>query len=236
MLQTLTYHVRRGEYWQRLVTIKDNRTHRVFPVTIASCFIQAPGATVKIPVACTVTNQGGILLTMSEDDTLALIDGDYSFDLAADPLTRVRIVARGTITVSSVAQVTPFDGAFNMEIDYKQRTDFRLDFDWTDDAGVLITVQSARMQARDKANTPVLDLHWFSSTPNESTISALPAIQRGYLAPKTGKTLEMHISDTNTIAAGSYAFDMQGQDGAGDWDCIASGTIVVEASITDRSL
>jgi hypothetical protein len=78
----------------------------------------------------------------------------------------------------------------------------------------------------------VLDLRWYSSTPSEATVIALPVERRGYLAPIAGSTLEMHISDKNTIAAGSYNFDLFVQDSAGDWDCLASGTVVVEASIS----
>lgn len=198
--------------------------------------MQAEGATTKVPVACTVTNQGGILLVLSELETSSLVDGTYTFDVVADPLTRLRPVVTGTITVSTVAQITPLDGTFDMEIQYQQRTDYRLDFSWTDSTGVLIAAQSARMQARTDAGALVLDLHWFSTTPNESAISGLPEIQRGYLAPKTGKSLEMHISDTNTIAAGSYAFDMQAQDSQGDWDKVAGGVLVVTTSITNRSV
>jgi hypothetical protein len=42
----------------------------------------------------------------------------------------------------------------------------------------------------------------------------------------------MHVSDKNTIAAGSYNFDLFVQDSVGDWDCLASGTVVVEAAIS----
>jgi hypothetical protein len=41
----------------------------------------------------------------------------------------------------------------------------------------------------------------------------------------------MHISDKNPIPAGRHTFDLFVQDSAGDWDRIASGTIVVDASV-----
>jgi hypothetical protein len=88
------------------------------------------------------------------------------------------------------------------------------------------------MQAKNGSGTTMVDLRWFSSVPSEATIAALPASRRGYLAPAAGATLELHISDTNTVAAGSYSFDLFVQDSAGDWDCLASGTLVVEASIS----
>lgn len=235
MLQSLKYHIRRGEYWQRLVIVKDKRTHRVTPVTTATALMQVSSSSVKIPIGCTVSTQGGILLVLSEEETSSLVDGEYSFDIVADPTDRLRTVARGVIEVSTVPQITPLEGSFDMEIAYLQRTDYRLDFSWTDEDGVLIAAQSARMQARTAAGVLVLDLKWFATAPSEAVISALPAVERGYLAPKTGKSLEMHISDTNTIAVGSYEFDMQAQDAAGDWDKVSGGMLTVTKSVTNRS-
>lgn len=193
------------------------------------------GDTVKVPISCTITTQGQILMILTEAETAALVDGTYFYDVATDAL-RLRIVEKGTIEVTSIDQLTPLEGTFDMEIPYTQRTDKRLNFDWTDSDGSLIAVASARLQAKSAAGVLSLDLKWFATVPSEATISALPAIERGYLAPKTGHSLEMHISDTNTIAAGTYTFDLQAQDGAGDWDTIATGTIAVKASITNRSL
>ena len=78
-----------------------------------------------------------------------------------------------------------------------------------------------------------VDLRWYASTPSEATIINLyPTNKRGYLAPAAGATLEMHISNTNEVAAGSYKYDLFVQDTAGDWDCIVSGTLVVEEAIS----
>jgi hypothetical protein len=88
------------------------------------------------------------------------------------------------------------------------------------------------MQAKNTAGATVLDLRWYNTKPSEQTISELTANRRGYLIPSAGATLEMHISDMNTIAAGSYVFDLFVQDAHGDWDCIAQGTLVVEGSIS----
>jgi hypothetical protein len=89
------------------------------------------------------------------------------------------------------------------------------------------------MQAKTSTGTTVLDLRWYATKPSENTVIALtPANKRGYLAPATGATLELHVSNANTIAAGSYSFDLFVQDSAGDWDSISSGTLVVEAAIS----
>jgi hypothetical protein len=88
------------------------------------------------------------------------------------------------------------------------------------------------LQAKNTAGTTVLDLRWYSSIPAENTIVALTANSRGYLAPKAGVTLEMHISDKNSIPAGVHTFDLFVQDSAGDWERLAAGTISVDASIS----
>jgi hypothetical protein len=236
MLQSSIRHIRRGEYWQRLIIVKDKRTHRLVHVTVASAMMQAANSTIKIPITCVVDSlRGSILMVLSEAETADLVDGTYYYDVVADA-GRLRTIETGTIEVSTVAQITPLEGTFDMQITYRQRTDYRLDFSWTDSVGTLITAADARMQARTSASAIALDLKWYATAPSESTVVALtPTYTRGYLAPKTGTSLTMHISDTNTIAAGSYSFDIQAKDAAGDWDTVATGTLVVLASITDRS-
>jgi hypothetical protein len=88
------------------------------------------------------------------------------------------------------------------------------------------------MQAKDSTGTVVLDIRWYASPPSEATIAALPASRRGYIAPATGATLELHISNLNTIAAGSYTYDLFVKDSAGDWDQLVKGTFVVEEAVS----
>ena len=116
-----------------------------------------------------------------------------------------------------------------MELRYTQRTDFRRVFTWRDEEGDVLTIQSAFMQAKDTNGTTILDLRWYNPKPNEATVIALsPANRRGYLAPSTGATLELHISNKNDIASGSYSYDIFVQDSVGDWDQLAKGIFVVE--------
>ena len=116
-----------------------------------------------------------------------------------------------------------------MELRYTQRTDFRRVFTWRDEEGDVLTIQSAFMQAKDTNGTTILDLRWYNPKPNEATVIALsPANKRGYLAPSAGATLELHISNKNDIASGSYSYDIFVQDSAGDWDQLAKGIFVVE--------
>ena len=120
-----------------------------------------------------------------------------------------------------------------MEIRFKKHTDYRRTFTWKDANGNVLTIQSAFMQAKTSTGTVGIDLRWYETTPTEDTVIALsPANKRGYLAPVTGGTLELHISNTNSVAAGFYNYDIFVQDTAGDWDCIVSGTLVVEEAIS----
>ena len=78
MLQSSIRHIRRGEYWQRLIIVKDKRTRRIVPVTVASAMMQAANSSVKIPITCVVESyRGSILMVMSEAETADLVDGTY---------------------------------------------------------------------------------------------------------------------------------------------------------------
>jgi hypothetical protein len=93
------------------------------------------------------------------------------------------------------------------------------------------------MQAKNASGTVVLDLRWYASKPSDSTVVALsPANKRGYLiaGESADTTLDMHISDTNDVAAGTYTYDLFVQDSAGDWDVLAAGNLVVEAATSSN--
>jgi hypothetical protein len=180
-----------------------------------------------------ITSEQAIMLSMTAEETQDLPLGDLSYDVLATVGGVQRPVAQGTITVAALNTITPMEDSQAMEIRFKQRTDFRRTFTWRDADGEILSVQSAFMQAKTSTGTTVVDLRWFASVPSEATVVALPENRRGYLAPATGATLEMHISDKNTVAAGSYDFDLFVQDSAGDWDCLVSGTMVVEPAISE---
>ncbi len=229
--QTINYSLTRGLPWERLIIVKDRRTHRVVKPTDSSSYIKT-GTLTKAEVTTEVTKENGIQLSLTAEETQDLPLGDLSYDVLATINGIQRLVSKGTISVSALDNITPMEDTEAMEIRYKQHTDYRRTFTWKDADGDVLTIQSAFMQAKNGSGTTMVDLRWFSSVPSEATIAALPASRRGYLAPTAGATLELHISDTNTVAAGSYSFDLFVQDSAGDWDCLASGTLVVEASIS----
>jgi hypothetical protein len=228
---TINYSIVRGLPWERLIIVKDRRTRKQIKPTEARSFIQTTSLAKK-ELTVEITSANGIMLYLSAEETQDLPLGELEYDVLATIDDIQRPVARGTIVVSALDNITPMEDSQAMEIRFKQRVDFRRTFTWKDADGDVLTVQNAYMQAKDTAGTTVLDLRWYSSTPSEATVIALPVERRGYLAPIAGSTLEMHISDKNTIAAGSYNFDLFVQDSAGDWDCLASGTVVVEAAIS----
>lgn len=232
MISTLKYTLTRGVLWERLVVIKNRRTRRILKVEEARCMVQAGATKINIPV--TITNEGGIMLRLEPDATWDLPNGELAFDVAAPVRGYWMTVAQGTITVSTLDTVTPSGDAQDMEIRFKRGEDYRNSFAWSDTEGVIQTVTDAYMQAKDSTGTTVIDLRWFATKPNEAAVLALPAIQRGYLAPYPEESLELHISDANSVPAGTYSFDLFVKGVEGDWVFLAGGTIVVEASVSSR--
>jgi hypothetical protein len=229
---SVNYRLIRGLPWERLIIVKDRASHRVTKPTDASAYIKT-GDITKTQITTEVTKENGIRLSLTAEETQDLPLGDLTYDVLATINGIQRPVSKGIITVSALDSITPLEDTQDMEIRYKQYTDYRRTFTWKDAAGSVLTVQSAFMQAKTTSGTTVVDLRWYSSTPSEATVIALsPASKRGYLAPATGATLEMHISNANNVAAGSYKYDLFVQDAAGDWDCIVSGTLVVEEAVS----
>lgn len=228
---TINYTMTRGLPWERLIILKNNYNHRVLTPTDSRAYIQT-GTLSKVEITTSITRENGIMLSLTGEETQDLPLGSLEYDVLATVNGIQRPVAKGTITVSALDNITPLEDAQEMEIRFKQHVDFRRTFTWKDSNGGILSVQSAFMQAKDATGTTVIDLRWFPVVPSEATIVALPANRRGYLAPAAGATLEMHISDQNNVSAGTYRFDLFVQDSAGDWDCLASGSVVVEAAIS----
>lgn len=241
MTNKVNYSISKGLPWERLIIVKDKRTHRVIRPISARASVQT-STTGRKEMVTFITTEGGIMIALSEEDTADLPVGDLSYDVlatyaraapydgASDQITRP--VAAGTITVTALNNVTPLEDTQAMEIRFKQHVDFRRNFTWRDAEDNILTVQDAFMQAKDSAGDNVLDLRWYATKPSEETVIALTGSRRGYIAPIAGATLELHVSDKNTVPAGIYPFDMFVKDSAGDWDCLASGTVVVEAAVS----
>jgi hypothetical protein len=229
---TVNYAVTKGQPWNRLIIIKNKYNHRLLYPENPRAFIKT-GTNSKFEITTSVTTENGIMLSLTGEETQDLPVGDLAYDVVATIKDVERPLTSGTLTVYANDLITPLEDTDAMEIRYKQYTDYRRTFTWRDADGDVLTIQSAFMQAKTSTDTTVVDLRWYPTTPSEATVIALtPASKRGYLAPATGATLELHISNTNNVPAGSYPFDLFVQDSAGDWDCLASGTLVVEASVS----
>lgn len=228
--RTVNYTATQGIPLKRIVVIKSKSHHRLMVPTAVKAQIQST-STSKKKLNAELTGAGEILLSLTGAETAELPVGDLEYDVLAKFNDTYYKVITGVIHVEANTTVTDGNEAQAMELRMSQHEDFRKTFTWKDKNGVLQAVTNAYLQAVDSDGTTTLDLRWYSSTPSESTIVALTGNRRGYLAPKSGATLEMHISDKNTIPAGNHTFDLFVQDSAGDWERISSGTIVVDASV-----
>lgn len=111
---TQLYTISRGELFERLLVIKDRRTRRKRIPTEAAASILISGTAYVIPSQ--ITSEGGVLLTMSPENTEWLSDGVYDWDMVATvsrssaftstPLQET-VVVSGTITVSTYDNITP---------------------------------------------------------------------------------------------------------------------------------
>ena len=216
--------------------VKDRRTRRTRKVTSARATMQLQGTTTQYSIPTEISWEGGVSLKLSYYDSLVLTAGAWDFDVVADFRGYDEPVARGTIEVTGLAPITSLESGTDMHIYYYTDTDYRKAFTWQDTDGTTLEVIDARLQAKDDQNAVVLDLKYFATPPNESAIALLPGLERGYLSPLAGASLEMHISDQNTIAAGDYTFDLLAQEAGGDWGRLAEGTLTVQAVITDPDL
>ena len=232
----VSFKIVRGLPWKRFICVKSNLTRYRVNVDTPAAYI-ATGDTSKKEITTSITPEGTIQLDLDEFETADLPEGMLNWDVWANVTVGLndkvyQPVANGIIEVVSYANITPLQEVDEMEIRYKQRTDYSRIFTWQDDDGDILSVQNAYMQAKDSTGSTVLDLRWYASKPSEQTLASLTGNRRGYLIPVTGATLEMNVSYMNTIASGPYAFDLFVQDANGDWDCLVQGTFVVEASVS----
>jgi len=243
MVSQLKYHATKGLPWERLIIVKDKDTRRIIKA-IDSWGVIKTSDIGRIELTTFINAEGGIVVSLNEEETKDLPTGPLDFDVVAilpnrpltpgGPTTVTRPVAKGTITVSDVGTITPLEEIDYMELRLGQGEDYYRSFKWYDDDGNLATITNAYMQAaaHGSGNNKVIDLRWFATVPSESTISALPAAQRGYVSQNADNSLVLHISNTNPVAAGEYQFDIFVQDTAGDWSRLTKGVLFVEASVS----
>jgi hypothetical protein len=112
----IDYTVDRGELWERMVVLKDRRTHRKRVPTEVSASVKVGDTVYVIPTE--VTSEGAVLLTMSAENTEWLPAGTYDWDMVATvsrsalltstPLSEMMVVY-GTLTVQTFDNLTPMD-------------------------------------------------------------------------------------------------------------------------------
>jgi hypothetical protein len=241
MTSQLKYTATKGLPWERLIIVKDNVTRRIVKPLDAWGAVKT-GDIGRIELTTFITSEGGIVVSLNEEETKDLPIGELSFDVVAllpnrpitpgGPTTVTRPVAKGTITVTDVGTITPLEEIDYMELRLGQGEDYYRAFTWYDDDGSVASVTNAYMQAVDSDGNAVLDLRWFSTVPSEATIEALPDIRRGYISPEEGKSLLLHISNTNPLPSGEFKFDIFIQDTAGDWRRLTKGALFVEPSVS----
>ncbi len=247
------YAATQGIPFERLIIVRDRRTHRV--IRPIECWGRIKTGELSVtPLTTEITSEGGILISLTAEQTKDLPVGTLEFDIMATSYKRqslvygslttyssgpagetiTRPVAKGVIKVSALDTITSLEEDSQVEIRFKKGTDFRSVYSWTDTDGSIVTIKNAILQAKNSAGSIVLTINWFATKPSEATIAALPATQRGYLAPFANATMELHISDTNTIAAGTYVYDILVQEQDDDWKPLSAGNLVVEDAVSTR--
>lgn len=252
MTNRVKYRATQGLYWERLIMIKDRATRRIIRPIDAWANIKTGEYSVK-EIRCFITTEGGILMQLTEDDTADLPAGELDFDVIATYYKYQRLtygsltasysatgsgdtvtqpVAKGTIKVEALSTVTPLEEADYMELRFKKYEDFYRTFTWRDENGDVIDVQNAYMQARSSTGDLVLDLRWTVPPPSEVVIGTYDGERRGYITENSDNSITIHVSNLNTIPTGVHRYDLFVQDNNGDWTCLVSGTMIVEASIS----
>jgi hypothetical protein len=116
----IDYHVYRGEVWERLLILKDKRTRRKRVPTEAAATVKVGDTKYVIPVE--ITSEGGVLLTLTPNNTEWLAVGEYDWDcvatvsrsalLTSSPLSE-NLVVYGKLTVMEYDNLTPMDSDGN---------------------------------------------------------------------------------------------------------------------------
>jgi hypothetical protein len=193
----------------------------------------------KIDVPLTITREGGLLLRLEPDQTLDFSVGTFDFDISAPIRDFWQLIAKGTLVVSGLENISPLEDARQMEIRFKKGEDYRVNYDWEDFSMNDIIISDAYMQAKDVDGNVVMDLRWYPERLTDQELEELPGEQKGYLVPVLGEygdpqDLELYVSHLNTVPPGVHKFDLFVRIANSDWKCISEGTVVVEPSVSVR--
>lgn len=253
MTAFVSYKATQGLPLERLAIVRDRRTHRI--IRPLECWGRIKTGPISVvPLTLSITSEGGILINLSGDQTKELPVGTLEFDIIAKYYKKQSLVygsltaysygpagetitnpvLKGTIEVEPLDTVTSLEEDSQVEIRFKEHTDFRSVYTWRESDGTVATIKNAILQAKDADGNIVLTLNWFATTPSENIVVNLPPTERGYLAPFDNATMELHISDTNSIVSGTYVYDILVQEQDDDWKPLSGGPMVVEPSVSTR--
>jgi hypothetical protein len=200
-----------------------------------------------VPLNVTITGDGSLMLYLTDQETADLPVGELTFDVVAVVNRRSALagggwtsittpVVAGTIAVSSLDIVSdPTLGAImNVPIKFAKGEDYYTSFVWQDGDGNTLTVTDAYLQAKDDTGAVVIDIRWYATTPNEVAIAALTGPRRGYLTWLSNSSLELHISDLNSVTAGTYEYDLFVQGAVNQWTRLVRGYVTIDSSVSVR--
>lgn len=246
MISQSNYTLTRGLPWERLVVVKDRKTRRVIKPIEAWGAVRI-GTNMTVPLNVTITGEGSLMLYLTDLETAALPLGDLTFDVVAIVNRRSALagggwtaittpVVAGTISVSDLDLVSdPTLGAvMNVPIKFAKGEDYYTSFVWQDGDGNVLTVTDAYMQAKDDTGAVVIDIRWYATPPNEAAITALTGPRRGYLTWVNSNSMELHISDLNSVTAGTYEYDIFVQGAVNQWTRLVRGYVTIDPSVSVR--
>lgn len=235
MAQSLTYHLTRGVYWQRVIAPRDRRTHWPAPSTTATAFMQDVNGN-RITIPTTIATDGAILLVIDETMSALLAKTEYYFEVTAnpflpqynwgnltpDPVTRTQIVARGTIAVDGV-DYTDFIGTNNNPGPTLSQDANTLNLEWVAGDAVSLAFTASFV---NWAGTYLAQVR--ADQNSSSTLLGTLTVTATYNGSGTDFTLTMSSVDSALIPAGLYYWDMQQVGGV----TRLKGTVTVDYQVS----
>lgn len=217
MASTLSYHITRGEYWQRLLVPKDKRTHWPAPCTVASAFLQdVNGNTLTVPV--TVMWDGSVLLILDGPTTASLLQTTYYIEVSGNPAypvyspsgvtqavnPRTQVFARGTVQVTGIDYTTYIGTNNNTAGPTLSQAANTLDLEWVEGDAVALAFTATSV---NWSGTYLAQIRT-SRNPTSTLMGALTVVAT-FDGTNTLFTLSMSQANSALIPAGVYYWDLQ---------------------------
>lgn len=238
----ISWNVTRGDYFQRVIAPRDARTHWPAPSTTATAFISdVNGASASVPTY--IQSDGSILLVMDESSTTALSNGEYYFEVSANPSLpyynlgglvspyppRTQRVAVGTLTVTSL-DYTNFlspagvgETASSGNAPTISQGANVLNLEWTEGDAISLAFTAVNVNWAGTYAAQVRTARSISATLMGSfTVTAT------FSGTNTAFTLVMSQANSALIPAGGYYWDLQQVGGV----TRLTGVVTVDQQVT----